>query len=201
MTVKPYGVRVDAAWVEQAGRDLKTAWKDRVHVHLSDQEAEWMSAIGWTPADAGFLADLADLANAYQPFWFDYYGAIVGVRGAMAHMAEPLANVHSRRGPEGVTWLAVLAGSGSPEAFSDLEDLIVPDSKEQQQCFALWLSQNLGMRGPLAYAAGLSPVDAAERCHADTLTLSGLVVLAGLRGYRLPPVEVLQALRDREVRL
>jgi hypothetical protein len=88
---------------------------------------------------------------------------------------------------ESAAWLALLASAPDASVYGDLVALTCSDHERRAAQRDTW--RPVGLLGPLAYAAGLDPVEALERHAVGTLDEAQLRLLAGLRGYRFPRTE------------
>ena len=80
-------------------------------------------------------------------------------------------------------WLTILASAPDLPSYYLLVRML--NGTADRTALRQWHA--LGPVGPLAYAAGLTPVEAAQRQHAGTLDAESMRMLAGLRGWLLPP--------------
>ena len=105
-------------------------------------------------------------------------------------MAE-LAWMPSMTAEQMYGWLGLIGNGPDAPANMAIEDMLCARMDAQGIHAALttrssWMS--LGEIGPLAYAAGLTVDEAIERYAAGTLDHEAIVVMVGLRGWRLPPL-------------
>ena len=83
-------------------------------------------------------------------------------------------------------WLAAVAGAPDADQCRRLVTMLAPLTPEATVGRWHWL--RLGATGPAAWAAGMSLEEAQAHRLAGTLDAQELTVLAGLRGWRFPPL-------------
>ena len=88
--------------------------------------------------------------------------------------------------PVAAHWIGAVAGAPDALSFYALSDLVAERRHSGGVDWREWLS--LGEVGPLAYAAGMTAVEARAGLKAGTLDRDGLEILAGLRGWAFPPL-------------
>lgn len=85
---------------------------------------------------------------------------------------------------EAMGWLTVYACAGTDARRAAVDALF--DGWAAAAPVVGW--RPVGALAPLAFVAGLSLAEARERAAAETWTAPGLLMMAGLRGFRLPPL-------------
>jgi hypothetical protein len=179
--------------VRSVGDELRTAYRSATLTPLNLDERKIMVRAGWTAGTVSHLKALADYAIAHRTMKYveaAKYGGQYGVSlnericGWFGWPAQ--SGIHDTCSlPVFLEWLAVVAGT--PELVAGEHSGHAASLTTSQDWAALvkpW--RGAGRWGPLAYAAGLDPVEAVERHAAGTLDAGELLLLAGLRGYILP---------------
>lgn len=104
--------------------------------------------------------------------------------GALARLLEATERASSRA--MALRWLAAVVAAPDEGACRAVDFLLMPFTLAERQRRFGWLA--VGPLGPLAWAAGVSLVEAAGRTLDETLNADRLRTLAGLRGWRFPPI-------------
>lgn len=97
--------------------------------------------------------------------------------GLLSLLWESLVRHHDVPAAAATRWVAVLVGARDAEAWR-LGSLATAESAAAEVADPL---------GPLAFATGMTAAEMRAGLAAGRLTADGLALLAGLRGWRLPP--------------
>jgi hypothetical protein len=192
VTATPSSTTEDRLWVWVArnliapDRPTGSTRSDVIDSRCADLRAQ-----GWTDETTEALGDLVDWACQHttrMAIWANAWGlspTVVAERvGGHLVSSWSLLTVQDTVTPTAaLRWLGVCVAATSPAAFDEAWRLLARASERDLATFEQWLS--VGSMGPLAYAAGLTPVEA--RSEAALMGVDRLATLAVLRGYLLPP--------------
>jgi hypothetical protein len=146
---------------------------------------------GWTPE---LLQRVLGYAAHAEPLGTGRL-SIGASRGtyAVALMAEQLLLCGSLickagyRIPETLPWLAVIAGAPAMVWDSLYKEVMKAGNPDYVGVFRTWRALDSRLAA-VAWAAGLSPLEAADELDAGTLTEDRSTMLASLRGFQIPPI-------------
>ena len=156
--------------------------------HVIGVKPYWAS--GFTPDGVRHLRALADQAVALDTCIVhdDYFGFDTSRTGVLGVYDLLLSSVFHAATDYGADYFSRLLGWAEIRALAtdsgtsrDVIRMIDRETPADHAEFRAWL--DLGSAGPLAYAAGLLYPEAHEQITAGTLDVTGLPLLAALRGH------------------
>jgi hypothetical protein len=142
--------------------------------------------------DAGLTAGVVETLRQVAAWTLEVDAALAGLLApddVYCQMEVDLKDLLTDRSDAGLLevglgWAIIEAGAPDSASVEQVDEIRARITPEDQQAFENWLPFEAA--GPLAWAAGLTPEEMAERLRAGTLDAHGLEMLAVLRGWRFP---------------
>ena len=167
-----------------------------VHPEWDTNQGEALG-LGWTTSTVLAVTALADWAIEHAlPLAYGTNRHML--YGSLEDVADRMIRRQGMTVEETLPWLAALVGVPSHDVFDEFRRLvqITPDGyrasehEPESSIMGGWRRAAADDVAALAWAAGLSSTETADRNTTGTLGIPDLHLLALLRGFRLPPAHL-----------